>query len=155
MKNLVKLLALGILIAFLAGCKTGTKSDSTVSPENRSGLLHEFIIMAYSGPPLEEVSLDRYQEIEEAGIEYLVPGNGTFNEEQNLRAMNLAQEAGFRIIPIDMRVLPFAQISTWIRQWFNRWWIVIKTILHLQDMWSGMNPMPICFLRWQKLLKHF
>jgi hypothetical protein len=108
MKNLVKHLAVGILIPFLMGCSTGKNSNPTLTPENKAGLLNEFIIMAYSGPPLEEVTVERYQEIEEAGIEYLVPGNGTFNEEQNLRAMDLAQQAGFRIIPTDMRVLPFA-----------------------------------------------
>ena len=108
MKNLIKHIAVGILIPFLMACSTGKNSDPTITLENKAGLLNEFIIMAYSGPPLEEVTLERYQEIEEAGIEYMVPGNGTFNEEQNLRAMDLAQEAGFRIIPIDMRVLPFA-----------------------------------------------
>jgi len=71
-------------------------------------LVDEFIIMAYSGPPLAEVSLERYQEVAESGIEILVPGNGTFDYEQNLRALDLAQKTGIRIIPVDMRMLPFA-----------------------------------------------
>ncbi len=101
-------MAVGILIPFLLGCSTGKNNEPASNPQNEAGLLTEFIIMAYSGPPLEEVTLERYQEIEEAGIEYLVPGNGTFNEEQNLKAMDLAEKAGFRIVPIDMRILPFA-----------------------------------------------
>lgn len=108
MKNLIKLLAVGILFPSLLACSTSNNKAPIDSTQNKTGLLHEFIIMAYSGPPLEEVTLERYLEIEEAGIEYLVPGNGTFNEEQNLRAMELAEKAGFRIVPIDMRVLPFA-----------------------------------------------
>ena len=65
---------------------------------------NEFIIMAYSGPPLEETNLQRFREIADAGIEILVPGNGVFNAGQNLKAMDLAQKVGIRIIPVDMRV---------------------------------------------------
>jgi len=67
----------------------------------------DFIIMAYSGPPLDEVTLERYQEVADAGIGYLVPGNGTFDLVQNLKAMELARQVGIRIVPIDMRLLPF------------------------------------------------
>ncbi len=108
MKATTKLLTVAVFSLLLISCGNRGTNDQDNTGTHESGLLNEFIIMAYSGPPLEEVTLERYQEIEEAGIEYMVPGNGTFNEEQNLRAMNLAQEAGFRIIPIDMRVLPFA-----------------------------------------------
>jgi len=108
MRNLIKHIAVGILIPFLLGCSTSRDNEPVSNPQNEAGLLNEFIIMAYSGPPLEEVTLERYQEIADAGIKFLVPGNGTFNEEQNLRAMDLAEKSGFKIVPIDMRVLPFA-----------------------------------------------
>ncbi|RLD72353.1 MAG: hypothetical protein DRI98_02375 [Bacteroidetes bacterium] len=108
MKNLINHIAVGFLISFLLGCSNGNNKAPIDSKQNKAGLLNEFIIMAYSGPPLEEVTLERYQEIEEAGIEYLVPGNGTFNEEQNLKAMDLAEKTGFSIVPIDLRILPFA-----------------------------------------------
>ncbi len=74
-------------------------------------LLNEFVIAAYSGPPPEEVTLERYREIAEAGIDVIVPGNGTMNGSQNLKAMDLAAEAGIRVIPIDTRVMPFAQTA--------------------------------------------
>jgi hypothetical protein len=92
---------LGILIPILAGCASvRTKKSNTPL-----GLQHEFIIMAYSGPPPEETSLQRFREIAEAGIEILVPGNGIFTSEQNLKALNLAQQVGIRIIPVDLRVI--------------------------------------------------
>ena len=53
-------------------------------------LVDEFIIMAYSGPPLAEVSVERYREVAESGIEILAAGNSTFDYKQNLRALNLA-----------------------------------------------------------------
>jgi hypothetical protein len=74
-------------------------------------LLNEFVIAAYSGPPPEEVTLERYREMAEAGIDVIVPGNGTMNGEQNLKAMDLAAEVGIRVIPVDTRVMPFAQTA--------------------------------------------
>lgn len=106
--TLSKLSTLLVLTILLVSCQNNRTDDIRNRGDSQSGLLSDFIIMAYSGPPQEEVTLERYQEIEEAGIEILVPGNGTFNEEQNLKAMDLAEKVGFRIIPIDMRVLPFA-----------------------------------------------
>ena len=90
----------GILLSILVGCAAG-KSNKNNAPY---ALQNEFIIMAYSGPPLEETNLERFREIADAGIEILVPGNGVFNAGQNLKAMDLAQKVGIRIIPVDMRV---------------------------------------------------
>jgi len=95
---------LGILLSILVGCATG-KINKNKAPYS---LQNEFIIMAYSGPPLEEINLQRFREIAEAGIEILVPGNGTFNAEQNLKALNLAQKVGIRIIPVDLRIFQVA-----------------------------------------------
>jgi hypothetical protein len=91
---------LGILLSILVGCAAGKTNKNNAS----YALQNEFIIMAYSGPPLEETNLQRYREIADAGIEILVPGNGIFNSGQNLKAMDLAQKVGIRIIPVDMRV---------------------------------------------------
>ncbi|MCK4749711.1 MAG: hypothetical protein KAT15_21800, partial [Bacteroidales bacterium] len=107
MKVIVKFFVPLVLSILLISCGIEKTDDQENAGEHESGLLNEFIIMAYSGPPLEEVTLERYQEIAEAGIEFLVPGNGTFNAEQNLRAMELAEKTGIRIIPIDMRIMPF------------------------------------------------
>jgi hypothetical protein len=95
---------LGIMISILVGCAAG-KTNKNNAP---FALQNEFIIMAYSGPPLEETNLKRYREIADAGIEILVPGNGVFNAGQNLMAMDLAQQVGIRIIPVDMRVFQVA-----------------------------------------------
>ncbi|MEN8157155.1 MAG: hypothetical protein ABFS10_09395 [Bacteroidota bacterium] len=95
----MKILTAFLLFSLMTGCGTASTEP---------GLTDDFVIMAYSGPPLEEVTLERYQEIADAGIEYLVPGNGTFNLEQNLKALELAEQVGIGIIPIDMRFLPFA-----------------------------------------------
>lgn len=97
-----------ILFAFMiTGCSSDKNANNQYEEPEQSGLLNEFIIMAYSGPPLEEVTLERYQEIAEAGIEFLVPGNGTFNKEQNLKAMDLGLKTGIRILSTDMRIMPF------------------------------------------------
>lgn len=74
----------------------------------KPAILSEFIIMAHSGPPPEEVTLERYQEVADAGIDYLVPGNGVFDKAGNLKALDLAQEVGIKVVPLDMRMLSFA-----------------------------------------------
>ncbi len=107
MKAIIKLLTPAVCSILLISCGNSGTNDQDNTGTHESGLLNEFIIMAYSGPPLEEVTLERYQEIAESGIEYLVPGNGTFNGEQNLKAMELGLKTGIKIIPTDMRILPF------------------------------------------------
>ena len=102
MKKAFKFIIPLIVIVLSISCATEK------SKKDKPGLVNDFIIMAYGGPPLEEVTLERYQEIADAGIEYLVPGNGTFNLEQNLKALDLAEQVGIGIIPVDMRLLPFA-----------------------------------------------
>jgi hypothetical protein len=105
---MIKLLSPLVFSILLISCGNRGMNDQDTTGTHESGLINDFIIMAYSGPPLEEVTLERYQEIADAGIEYLVPGNGTFNLEQNLKAMDLAEQVGIGIIPIDMRLIPFA-----------------------------------------------
>ncbi len=108
MKAIIKLLSPAVLSMLLISCGNRGTNDQADTGTHESGLINDFIIMAYSGPPLEEVTLERYQEIADAGIEYLVPGNGTFNLEQNLKALDLAEQVGIGIIPVDMRLIPFA-----------------------------------------------
>jgi len=94
-----------VLTAFAASCSTGKTDDQKVGV--KPGMLNDFIIMAYSGPPPEEVNLERYQEIADSGIDYLVPANGAVNAEQNLQAMELGAQVGVGIIPVDLRLFPF------------------------------------------------
>ncbi len=96
MKHLIPLM----LVAFLmAGC--------TTAPD-QPGILDDFIIVGYAGPPPEEATLERYREIAESGIKYLATGgSGNYSPEQNLKAMDLAYKAGIGIIPWDIRTLPY------------------------------------------------
>lgn len=97
----------GLLSLVLGGCAALGHNDHKHAPRSTTGLWREFVIVAYPGPPLAEVNAARYREIAEAGIDVIVPGNGTFTAAQNLRAMDLAQAAGLRVIPIDTRIYPF------------------------------------------------
>ncbi len=96
-----------LFLGFLISCGTENTGEQTDSAEKELTFLTDFKIIAYSGPPQEEVTLERYQEIAEAGIEYLVPGNGAFDGETNLKAMDLGLKTGIKIIPVDIRLMPF------------------------------------------------
>jgi hypothetical protein len=91
-----------VLLLICSACPSG-------QPEIE--LVNEFVITAYSGPPPEEVNIDRYREIASAGIDVIIPGNGNMEGEQNLKALDLARQAGIRVLPIDIRVMPFAQTA--------------------------------------------
>ncbi len=106
MKNSLKFLIPLILIVLSISCATN-KSDDKSSKQEIPGLLDEFKIFAYCGPPLDEVNEQRYKEIADAGIDILAPANGTFSAEQHLKALDLAQKVGIKIIPIDLRLNPF------------------------------------------------
>lgn len=103
----VWLASLGLFSLVLGGCVALGHNDHERAPRPKAELWREFVIVAYPGPPLEEVNAARYREIAEAGIDVIVPGNGTFTAAQNLRAMDLAQAAGLRVIPIDTRIYAF------------------------------------------------
>ncbi|MGM5470148.1 hypothetical protein ACS386_07715 [Flavobacteriaceae bacterium LMO-SS05] len=96
---------LGLLILFCIGCAGGPEKNIERG-QKQTKLADEFVIYAYSGPPVEEVNIERYREIADAGIDVLVPGNGTFTIEQNLKALDLAHEVGIRIIPLDTMFYP-------------------------------------------------
>ena len=64
MKNSLKFLIPIILIILSISCAT-KKSDDIIS---EIGLLDEFKIFAYCGPPLDEVNEQRYKEIADAGV---------------------------------------------------------------------------------------
>ncbi|MEN8193811.1 MAG: hypothetical protein ABFS12_13395 [Bacteroidota bacterium] len=102
----MKSLVFMIILTLILGCSKIDQVEQEISAPQ--SMVDDFIIMAYSGPPLEEVNIERYQEIADAGIEYLVPGNGTFNSEQNLKAMEIGEKVGIKIVPLDMRLVPFA-----------------------------------------------
>jgi len=97
-----------MLFSSLSGCgdATGNKNKrDSVEPEKT--LINDFSIIAYSGPPQDETNLERYQEMAEAGFEYLVPSNGANGKVENIMAMDLAQQVGMKVIPIDTRYMPF------------------------------------------------
>lgn len=89
----------GLLILICAACPNGKREVE---------LADEFVITAFWGPPPEEVNIERYREITRAGIDILFPGNGIYDGEQNLKVLDLAKQAGIRIISFDTRVSEFA-----------------------------------------------
>ncbi len=91
----------------MISCGTGKTENQTKTSQKEYTFLTDFKIIAYSGPPQEEATLERYQEIADAGIEYLVPGNGALDKETNLKALDLGLKTGIKIIPVDIRVMPF------------------------------------------------
>ncbi|MBA7542208.1 hypothetical protein ES705_34527 [subsurface metagenome] len=111
MKTSLSTLIPGMLIILCTACPSGNDESTKQSGQHQVEMLDEFVITAYSGPPLEEVNIERYREIAYAGIDVIVPGNGTFDGGQNLKALELAQQAGIRVLPIDTRVMPFAQTA--------------------------------------------
>ncbi len=107
-RHKAKLLSIfGMLGLVIAGCVNVHRDASRQPPQPKAELWREFVVVAYSGPPLAEVNAARYREIAEAGIDVIVPGNGTFTGAQNLRAMDLAHAAGLRVIPMDRRIFSF------------------------------------------------
>ncbi len=69
----------------------------------------EFLVGAYPGPPTDQTNLHRYREIADAGIDVIAPGNGAWDRESSLKALNLAAKAGLRVIVTDLRILPWHQ----------------------------------------------
>jgi len=67
----------------------------------------EFLVIAYPGPPRDQANLERYREIADAGIDVIVPANGAWDSESNLKALDLAAEVGLRVIVTDLRILPW------------------------------------------------
>ena len=99
------------VIILTASCKHEGENSKKQTVKTRSELVDEFVITAYSGPPPGEINEERYNEIAAAGIDVIVPGNGSFSPEQNLAALDLAQKAGIRVLPIDQRIMAFGQTA--------------------------------------------
>lgn len=68
-------------------------------------LQDEFVIGAFASPPSEETTLERYQEVAELGLDILIPANGVWTPELNNKALDLAEQVGIRVIPLDMTVM--------------------------------------------------
>lgn len=99
------------VIIITASCKSEGETRKKRTGKTPIELVDEFVIIAYSGPPPGEVNEERYQEIATAGIDVIVPGNGAFSLEQNLEALDLAQKAGIRVLPVDQRIMAFGQTA--------------------------------------------
>jgi len=81
--------------------------QSTVMAQRMSLRDEPFLVMAYPGPPRDQVNLKRYREIANAGIDVIVPANGSWDGPSNLKALDLAAEVGLRVIVADLRILPW------------------------------------------------
>jgi hypothetical protein len=105
MKNILHILMAGVCTGTLLACSSQKAGEhGPVAAE----LLDEFVITAFWGPPPGALSLKNYRAINQAGIDVLFPGNGIMNRENNLKALDLAEQAGIRLIPFDTRLLQYA-----------------------------------------------
>ncbi len=107
------LMLLTILGVSMAGFASANPSDREAPSPRKTPLWDEFVIVAHGGPPPEAATAARYREIADAGIDVIIPANGIYTAEQNLKAMDLAQGAGLRVIPMDLRC--FAHASAEVR----------------------------------------
>ena len=106
MKKILQILMAGACTGILLACSSQKAGEhGPVAVE----LLDEFVITAFWGPPPEALSLENYRKINQAGIDVLFPGNGITNGEDNLKALDLAEQAGIRVIPFDSRLLQYAR----------------------------------------------
>ena len=98
-----------IFLIFVLGCNSAKINiPYNYMKKNNIELVDEFIVLAFGGPTLEHSNISRYKEIADANIDVLVPGNQTIDRPTNLKALDLAEKAGIRILTWDMRVCPMA-----------------------------------------------
>ena len=70
-----------------------------------AGVVDEFIITYWCGPPLNETNIERYKEIKDAGFNIaFVSIDGAFKREDNLRLLDIAKEVGLKCIIADQRL---------------------------------------------------
>lgn len=69
-------------------------------------LVNEFVVGAFGGPTLNHYNFEKFKEIADANIDVLVPGNQSVDSPANLKALDLAEKAGIRILTWDKRVCP-------------------------------------------------
>ena len=100
-KNLIFCLPLLIF-----GCSPIQKNK--VMNKKKIELVDEFVIVAFGGPTLEHTNLKRFKEIADANIDIIVPGNQSDDGPTNLKALDLAEKAGIRMLTWDKRVCPMA-----------------------------------------------
>jgi hypothetical protein len=106
MNKTLQILMAGLMTGLLLACPSQKAlKDGPVKVE----LLDEFVITAFWGPPPQAQNLENYRKIKLAGIDVLFPGNGIMNGEDNLKALDLAEQAGIRVIPFDTRLLRYAR----------------------------------------------
>jgi len=76
--------------------------------KNNIELADEFVVLAFGGPTLKHTNLKSFQEIADANIDIIVPGNQSDDRSSNLKALDLVENAGIRMLTWDQRVCPMA-----------------------------------------------
>lgn len=98
-----------ILLVFVLGCNSVKINPSNnIMKKNNIELTDEFVVVAFGGPTLEYTNLERFREIADANIDIIVPGNQSDDGPSNLKALDLAEKAGIRVLTWDKRVCPMA-----------------------------------------------
>ncbi len=62
-----------------------------------------FVIGGFGGPPPEKLNSNSMRDVAYSGINVLIPGNGVESPKPILKMLDLAEQIGIKIIPIDSR----------------------------------------------------
>jgi len=71
--------------------------------KEKNKLSKMFVVGGFCGPPPEKLNYNSMREVANAGINVLIPGNGVESPKPILKMLDLAEQLGIKIIPIDLR----------------------------------------------------
>lgn len=77
--------------------------------EQKSDLSVTFVIGAFPGPPNDHINPQRFHEIAQAGIDVIVPFWGTMDGVKNPSMLDMAHEAGLKVLAMDKRIGPLTR----------------------------------------------
>jgi|GEM_PF-124231 len=87
----------------------GPTVDVQTYPSNKPATLKKnklsemFVVGGFGGPPPEKLNYNSMRDVANAGINVLIPGNGVESPKPILKMLDLAEQIGIKIIPIDLR----------------------------------------------------
>ena len=73
-------------------------SSMKTNQKNNIELADEFVVLAFGGPTLKHTNLKSFQEIADANIDIIMPGNQSDDRSSNLKALDLVEKAGIRML---------------------------------------------------------
>lgn len=104
-----RLIATGLLIVVVA-CGGVRRETGPANASREMELVDEFVTGAFFGPPAEETTVERYREVAEAGLDLIIPDTAACaTTESTLRVLDVAHEAGVRVLPWEPRLFPLVR----------------------------------------------